>query len=149
MVVEEKGHLSETMLEYKCLFMTESMLTGNTWLLKLKMCFGSFIYAILCSGSSLASHVEHRPLRFLLKGVIHDTTLTVKCTWLEWAIGDEDMEKALVFNGGTNCTSHSNGIWTDGKSSNTYIRKIKSLISSGACKEKKKSKIWRWLGFFR
>lgn len=48
------------------------------------------------------------------------------------------MEKALVFNGGTNCTSHSNGIWTDGKSSNTYIRKIKSLISSGACKEKKK-----------
>jgi len=48
------------------------------------------------------------------------------------------MEKALVFNSGTNCTSHSNGIWTDGKSSNTYIRKIKSLISHGACKEKKR-----------
>lgn len=45
--------------------------------------------------------------------------LTVRCTWFGWAKGEEEMEKALVFNGGTNWTNHSNGIWTEGKSSNT------------------------------
>jgi len=47
--------------------------------------------------------------------------LTVKCTAAGWAKGDEDIEKALGFSGGTNCTSQSKGICTEGKSSSTYI----------------------------
>lgn len=108
------------------------MLLYNRWhrLLNWKVSVALCIHIPSC-GSSPASQVEQRPVRFLLKGVVHETTFTVKCTWLGWTEGEEEMEKALVFNGGTNCTSHSNGICTEGKSSSTYIEKTQSSL----CKE--------------
>jgi hypothetical protein len=39
-----------------------------------------FSIPIPSCGSSPASHVEQRPVRFLLKGVVHETTFTVKWT---------------------------------------------------------------------
>jgi hypothetical protein len=63
--------------------------------------------------------VEQSPCLVLLKGVSHDTMLTVKCIWLGCTNGDDEMEKALFFNGGVSWTNHSKGTCTEGKSSNT------------------------------
>jgi hypothetical protein len=70
-------------------------------------------------GLSPANHVEQSPRRVLLNGVTHATTLTVKWIWFGCASGDDEIEKALFFSGGVSCTSHSKGICTEGKSSNT------------------------------
>lgn len=79
MVEAEAGNLElpkrecELLITKKIIMMTKSPIPGTMIL--------SFMYVLLLlNGSSPASHDEQRPCLFLLKGVVHDTMLTVKCT---------------------------------------------------------------------